>query len=87
MDLCRRTAGRRGGLARIGPHEQHAAVTEPDMGHLHDHRYAIQQNPQVTGDPPDRLALDEVLTPDPGILRFEGGFLRLTSSGFHFDRS
>ena len=25
-------------LARIGPHEQHAAVTQPDMGGLHSHR-------------------------------------------------
>ena len=31
-------------LARIGPHEQHPAVTEPDMGGLHDHRHAAQQN-------------------------------------------
>jgi len=31
-------------LARIGPHEQHAAVTEPGMGDLHSHRHAIQQN-------------------------------------------
>ena len=31
-------------LARISSHEQHAAVTEPDMGGLHNHRYAIQQN-------------------------------------------
>src|SRR6266576_1890248 len=31
-------------LARIGPHEQHAAVAEPDMGGLHNHRQAIQQN-------------------------------------------
>src|SRR6202795_1197511 len=31
-------------LARITPHKQHPAVAEPDMGRLHDHRYAIQQN-------------------------------------------
>ena len=31
-------------LARIAPHEQHPAVAEPDMGGLHHHRYAIQQN-------------------------------------------
>jgi hypothetical protein len=31
-------------LARIGLDEQHAAVAEPDMGGLHDHRNAIQQN-------------------------------------------
>jgi hypothetical protein len=30
-------------LARIGPHEQHPAVTEPDMGGLHNHRRTIQQ--------------------------------------------
>ena len=34
-------------LARIGPHEQHAAVTEPDMGGLHDHRHAAQQDDLV----------------------------------------
>src|SRR5467141_4959778 len=31
-------------LARITPHKQHPAVAEPDMGGLHDHRHAIQQN-------------------------------------------
>jgi len=31
-------------LARIAPHKQHPAVTEPDMGGLHDHRYAIEQD-------------------------------------------
>src|SRR5687767_8857473 len=31
-------------LARIGAHEQHSAVTEPDMGDLHDHRHAAQQD-------------------------------------------
>src|SRR5260221_1311882 len=31
-------------LARITPHKQHPAVTEPYMGSLHDHRHAIQQN-------------------------------------------
>src|SRR6202043_3948808 len=31
-------------LARITPYKQHPAVTEPDMGSLHDHRHAIQQN-------------------------------------------
>ena len=25
-------------LARIGPHEQHPTVAEPDVSHLHDHR-------------------------------------------------
>ena len=34
-------------LARIGPHEQHAAVTEPDMGDLHGHRHAVQQDDLV----------------------------------------
>ena len=28
------------GLARIGPHKQHAAVTQPDVGDLHGHRHA-----------------------------------------------
>ena len=31
-------------LARIGSDEQHAAVAEPDMGGLHNHRHAIQQD-------------------------------------------
>ena len=31
-------------LARVPPHEQHPAVTEPDMGGLHDHRHAIEQD-------------------------------------------
>jgi hypothetical protein len=31
-------------LARVAPHEQHPAVTEPDMRGLHDHRNAIEQN-------------------------------------------
>src|SRR5712664_684127 len=35
------------GLARIDPHEQHAAVTEPNMGGLHDHRHATQQDDLV----------------------------------------
>ena len=34
-------------LARIGPHEQHAAVAEPDMGHLHGDRHAAQQDDLV----------------------------------------
>ena len=34
-------------LARIGPHEQHPAVAEPDMGDLHDHRHAVQQDDLV----------------------------------------
>jgi len=34
-------------LPRIGPHEQHAAVTEPDMGSLHHHRGAAQQDDLV----------------------------------------
>lgn len=31
-------------LARIGPHEQHPAVTEPDVSHLHRHRHAAQED-------------------------------------------
>src|SRR5216683_8069901 len=31
-------------LAWICPHEHHSAVTEPDMGGLHNHRHAIEQN-------------------------------------------
>src|SRR4051812_47767432 len=34
-------------LPRIGPHEQHAAVTEPDMSSLHHHRGAAQQDDPV----------------------------------------
>ena len=38
-------------LARIGPHEQHAAVTQPGMGGLYSHRHAVQQNDLVAPDP------------------------------------
>ena len=31
-------------LARIGSHEQHPAVAEPDVGDLHDPRRAVQQD-------------------------------------------
>src|SRR5437879_2122826 len=31
-------------LARITPHKQHPAVAEPNMGGLHDHRHAIEQD-------------------------------------------
>jgi hypothetical protein len=31
-------------LAWISAHEQHAAVTKPDMGNLHDHHHAAQQD-------------------------------------------
>lgn len=31
-------------LARIGPDEHHAAVAEPDMGDLHGHRHAVDQD-------------------------------------------
>ena len=34
-------------LARIGPHEHHAAVAEPDMGDLHGHRHAVDQHDLV----------------------------------------
>jgi hypothetical protein len=34
-------------LTGIGPHEQHAAMTEPDMGDLHDHRDTAQQDDLV----------------------------------------
>src|SRR5271154_3492150 len=34
-------------LAGIGAHEQHAAVTEPDVGSLHDYRHAAQQDALV----------------------------------------
>jgi hypothetical protein len=34
-------------LARIDPHKHHAAVTEPDMGGLHDDRHPAQQNDLV----------------------------------------
>jgi hypothetical protein len=34
-------------LARIGVHEQHAAMAEPDVRHLHGHRYAVQQDDLV----------------------------------------
>jgi hypothetical protein len=35
-------------LAGIRPHKQHPAVTEPDVGGLHDHRHAAQQDDLVT---------------------------------------
>jgi hypothetical protein len=31
-------------LARVDPHERHAAVTKPDMGSLHGHRHAAEQD-------------------------------------------
>jgi hypothetical protein len=31
-------------LAWIGAHEQHPAVAKPNMGDLHDHRHAVQQD-------------------------------------------
>jgi len=34
-------------LARIGAHEQHAAVAEPDVGDLHGRRHAAQQDDLV----------------------------------------
>ena len=34
-------------LARIGPHEQHPAVAEPDMRDLHRHRRAVDQHDLV----------------------------------------
>jgi hypothetical protein len=34
-------------LAGIGAHEQHAAVTEPDVGSLYDHRRPAQQDDLV----------------------------------------
>src|SRR5271155_3943213 len=34
-------------LARIDPHEHHAAVTEPDMGRLHDDRHPVQEDDLV----------------------------------------
>jgi hypothetical protein len=35
-------------LAWVDPHEQHAAVTKPDMGSLHSHRHAAEQDDFVT---------------------------------------
>src|SRR5580704_3880193 len=32
------------GLARIGPHKQHAAVAQPDMRHLDGNRCAVDQH-------------------------------------------
>ena len=34
-------------LARIGPHEHHADVAKPDVGNLHDHRHAGEQDDLV----------------------------------------
>src|ERR1700726_3057100 len=33
--------------ARIDPHEQHAAVTEPNVSGLHGHRHAVEQDDLV----------------------------------------
>jgi len=44
-------------LPRIGPHEQHAAVTEPHMGGLHHHRGAAQQDHLVAPSRTGRLLL------------------------------
>ena len=67
-------------LARIGAHEQHPAVTEPDMGGLHDHRHAAQQNDFVAPvelvgfprreaqrDVGRRRRLPALLGPSPGV--------------------
>lgn len=35
------------GLARIGPDEHHAAVAEPNMGDLHGHCHAVDQDDLV----------------------------------------
>jgi hypothetical protein len=35
------------GLARIDPHKQHPAVTQPDVGSLHDHRHPVQEDDLV----------------------------------------
>jgi hypothetical protein len=32
------------GLARVGPHEQHPAVAQPDVRHLHSDRRAVDQH-------------------------------------------
>ena len=34
-------------LARIGAHEQHAAMTQPDVGDLHEYRHAVEENDLV----------------------------------------
>jgi hypothetical protein len=34
-------------LPRIGPHEQHPAVAEPHVSHLHGHRHSAQQDDLV----------------------------------------
>ena len=34
-------------LARIGPHEQHASVAEPDMNRLYGDRHPAQQDDLV----------------------------------------
>ena len=67
-------------LARIGAHEQHPAVTKPDMGGLHDYRHAAQQNDLVAPvelvgfprreaqrDVGRRRRLSALLGPSPGV--------------------
>ena len=67
-------------LARIDPHEHHAAVTEPDMGGLHDDRHPVQQDDLVAPielvgfprreaqrDVGRRRRLPALLGPSPGV--------------------
>jgi hypothetical protein len=79
-------------LARIGPHEQHPAVAKPDVGDLHDHRHAAQQDDFVAPIElisfPRRKAqrhigrcrrLPAMLGPPPGIV---AAVSQLLASGF-----
>src|SRR2546429_8799618 len=65
---------------RIDPHEQHAAVTKPDMGGLHDDRHPAQQDDLVAPiklvgfprreaqrDVGRRRRLPALLAPSPGV--------------------
>src|SRR5271169_5741822 len=67
-------------LARTGAHEQHPAVTKPDMGGLHDYRHTAQQNDLVAPvelvsfarseaqrDVGRRRRLSALLGPSPGV--------------------
>lgn len=67
-------------FARIGPNKQHAAVTQPDMSDLHEHRHAVEENDLVAPVEPVGFArrkaqrdisrrgrLPALLAPAPGV--------------------
>ena len=84
------------GLARIRPHEQHPAVAQPDMRHLHRHRRAVDQHDLVA--PVELIGLARrktqrneganrrrraIALPDPGVAphRVVAAFVAATAQG------